>query len=437
MKKVIKLTESDLERIVKKILQEQSILSEIESDEQDFDESQGDANTQISNFNQSASVDQKQNMMAIQRKLKSLGYNLGNFGPNGDGIDGNYGKRTLAAIKNFQSRNNIKSTGWVGSVTAPLLGVNPMVGVKFMGSGRRKKNNQIDKEKELPKKGIGKGLTPIEPTKSKIKKIGKVNPDSGKTVEKLQQKGFHVNTKGKFEPNKGYFVFSCKESGCAQFTNNMLDTSLGDAWQAYTKFNAEVNVSPQIVNQMTNLFNKMNQSGQIPALDKVTPFDGEAKAIVQQLIPNQSKFQNLPLGTVVGLYYPGSKNYDLAFFQSAIGKSRDEQGKLHDVISKPYFCKNPKNCSSTTWTENDLKKNVKFYPGNTLSSGKAFTPNTHLGFIGYVDKNGTPYVVHNVHNQVFAYPVNDLSPDGLSIIWAGKQIDSGPVAWLKKNNPFA
>jgi hypothetical protein len=125
---------------------------------------------------------------------------------------------------------------------------------------------------------------------------------------------------------------------------------------------------------------------------------------------------------VVGLYFPGSVNYDLAFFQSAIGKSRDDSGELHDVISKPYFCKNPKNCSSTTWSQNDLNKNVKFYPGNTLSSGKAFSPNTHLGFIGYIDSKGTPYVVHNVHNQVFAYPVTKLGGDGLSIVWSGNAV---------------
>ena len=70
---------------------------------------------------------------AIQQKLKSLGYDLGAYGPNKDGIDGNYGNRTLAAIKSFQTKNGIKSTGWVGTVTAPLLGVSPMKGVSFVG----------------------------------------------------------------------------------------------------------------------------------------------------------------------------------------------------------------------------------------------------------------------------------------------------------------
>ena len=258
---------------------------------------------------------------------------------------------------------------------------------------------------------------PVKKTKLGSEKVG-----GAKILKSLKNKGFTVDVKAGFEPNKGYFVSACKEHGCAEFTNNMLNTSLGDAWQAYSKVNAEINVSPSLVQQMTNLFNKMNKSGSIPEIEKITPFDSEAKSIIQQLIPNQSKFKNLPIGTVVGLYFPGSANYDLAFFQSAIGKSRDDKGGLHDVIAKPYFCKNPNNCSSTTWSENDLSKNVKFYPGNTLSSGKSFSPNTHLGFIGYIDSKGTPYVVHSVHQKVFAYPVTKLGGDGLSIVWSGNAV---------------
>lgn len=436
MKKVIKLTESDLEKIVKKVLQEQSMVSEIESDESDFADGLQDVKNQIVNFNQSATTNLKQNMMAIQRKLKSLGYDLGKFGPNGDGIDGNYGRRTLAAIKDFQRRNNIKATGWVGSKTAPLLDVEVMKGVKFLGnkvdSVKKKLDTLGDKTSPIKKK-IGNAIDQLKP---QIKKLVDTSKTDGKTVKKLQERGFHVNKKGPFEKNKGYRVFSCKEKGCAQFTNNMLDVSLGDAWQAYSKFSAEANVSPAIVNQMTNLFNKMNKQGTIPSLDDDSTFDADAKKIVQQLVPDQSKFQNLPLGTVVGLFYPDSNNYDLAFFQSAIGKSRDNKGNFFNVTGKPYFCKNPKDCSSTVWNEKDLSKNVKFYPGNTLSGGKSFVPNTHLGFIGYIDNSGEPYIVHNVHQGVYAYPVNKLGGGNLSIIWAGNQIDSA-VTKIKKMNPFA
>ena len=273
---------------------------------------------------------------------------------------------------------------------------------------------------------VNKTITPPKKENKKKtttpKKEENKNTGGARILKKLKDQGFKVDVETGFEPTKGYFVSACKEKGCAEFTNNMLNASLGDAWQAYSKVNAEINISPPLVQQMTNLFNKMNKSGTIPKLDTKSSFDSEAKTIIQQLIPNQSNFQKLPIGTVVGLYLPKSINYDLAFFQSAIGKSRDENGKLHDVIAKPYFCKNPSNCSSTTWSQNDLSKNVKFYPGNTLSSGKSFAPNTHLGFIGYKDKNGVPYVVHNVHQQVFAYPVTKLGGNGLSILWSGKSV---------------
>jgi hypothetical protein len=112
MKKIIKLTESDLEKIVKKVLKESSLINEIESDAEDLDGSQETVNVEINNFNQNAPSDQKQNMKLIQSKLKELGYNLGTFGPNKDGVDGNYGRRTLMAIKDFQRKNGIKQTTW-------------------------------------------------------------------------------------------------------------------------------------------------------------------------------------------------------------------------------------------------------------------------------------------------------------------------------------
>jgi len=281
---------------------------------------------------------------------------------------------------------------------------------------------------KAPEKGKTKIQTPKKSDGSNKKLVNKNKTNTGgeKMLPKLKQQGFKIDKSSGFNPAKGYYVSSCKQHGCAEYTNDMLNTSLGDAWQAYSKVNAETPVSSSLVQKMTNLFNKMNKSGEIPQLENKGPFDAEAKTIITELIPDQSQFQNLPIGTVVGLYYPGSVNYDLAFFQSAIGKSRDENGNLHNVIAKPYFCKNPNSCSSTTWGQNDLNKNVKFYPGKTLSSGKSFAPVTHLGFIGYIDKNGIPYIVHEISShssgQVFAFPVNKLGNGRLSIVWSGKPV---------------
>jgi hypothetical protein len=63
----------------------------------------------------------------LQIILKKLGYDLGNFGPNNDGIDGKFGKKTFNAITDFQKThtdlNGVPLTpdGKVGRLTAESL----------------------------------------------------------------------------------------------------------------------------------------------------------------------------------------------------------------------------------------------------------------------------------------------------------------------------
>jgi hypothetical protein len=58
----------------------------------------------------------------IQRTLLQLGYDLGSYGPNGDGVDGIYraGGKTVKAVLEFQRRFGIDEDG-VGSVTRTAL----------------------------------------------------------------------------------------------------------------------------------------------------------------------------------------------------------------------------------------------------------------------------------------------------------------------------
>jgi len=250
------------------------------------------------------------------------------------------------------------------------------------------------------------------PKKEENKNKVEINPE-------LKKLGFTIDYDS-FNKDVGYFVTKCKQKQCSEFTGDMLNKTFGDAWHAKENLGVKVNVDTNTVKKMETLFNKMNNSGIIPSLEQKTPFDNEAKEIVKKLIPDQSKFQNLPIGTVVGLYFPPSSNYDLAFFQGAIGKTRTGKGELKSIISHPYFCKNLNDCKDTVWTEKDLGRKNKFVAGNTLKSGESFAPVTHLGFIGYKDKNGVPYIVHNIKHDVYAFPTNKLNPDGLQIIWAAQ-----------------
>jgi len=51
---------------------------------------------------------------SLQAKLVHYGYDLGNFGPNNNGVDGQYGDKTVAAVREFQKDAGIKVDGLFG-----------------------------------------------------------------------------------------------------------------------------------------------------------------------------------------------------------------------------------------------------------------------------------------------------------------------------------
>ncbi|HRR40119.1 MAG TPA: peptidoglycan-binding protein, partial [Syntrophales bacterium] len=53
----------------------------------------------------------------LQTILVKLGYDLGAYGPNKDGIDGDFGAKTEAAVKAFQGSHTLKADGVVGPLT--------------------------------------------------------------------------------------------------------------------------------------------------------------------------------------------------------------------------------------------------------------------------------------------------------------------------------
>lgn len=60
------------------------------------------------------------NVMTLQKELKTAGYDLGTFGPNGDGIDGKIGPKTIAAIQ--QELNKEGANIPVDGKPSPALG---------------------------------------------------------------------------------------------------------------------------------------------------------------------------------------------------------------------------------------------------------------------------------------------------------------------------
>jgi hypothetical protein len=57
----------------------------------------------------------------LQKLLKAAGYDLGNSGPNKDGIDGKFGSETLSAVRAYQSDHDLTPDGIVGKDTWAAL----------------------------------------------------------------------------------------------------------------------------------------------------------------------------------------------------------------------------------------------------------------------------------------------------------------------------
>jgi len=149
MKKIIKLTESDLFNIVKKVLNEQLVNV----------------------------VDTPEEIKQFQQTLVNLGYDLGKSGVQKNGVDGYYGPKTKSAIINYQKKNNIKPTGVFDQTTQNDLG--------------SKSNNRLN---SLPIKTNGFKSGVLNPINSKVGQ--KINVKNTEKKSKVIQK-----PKGKTDEN--------------------------------------------------------------------------------------------------------------------------------------------------------------------------------------------------------------------------------------------
>lgn len=218
------------------------------------------------------------------------------------------------------------------------------------------------------------------------------------------------------EPKKeaNMVVGACKTDGCAQFVRETLGPHVGNyvgnAWHAHGRFARESAFNSLTSEQLTEaakLFSVINANPQEKA------FEAQAKAFVSKLIPDQSQFNDLSLGDVVGLYYNTSDNFTKAFFEGATGYQ--SMGRESKVSSGPFFLTS----KDEPWKPDFLGKKIPFKPGRTLSSGGGFGMNTHVGFVGAL-VDGVPIIYHNIHHKVYATGLEAMSKNGLAIVWAGR-----------------
>ena len=230
---------------------------------------------------------------------------------------------------------------------------------------------------------------------------------------------FKLSDPSEVAKGKATFVKKCSQAGCAAWVASIVGFQ-GNAWHAhrgaieYTAFEGS-NIESNL-DEIVRIFNLCNKK------PKARAYDSSVKKLVKKMIPDQSQFSSIPLGSVVGLYYPTSKNFTVAFYEGGTGTSQmglgynpsDPSGQLGNFVTKEGEPWNPKHRGTKT----------KFVASKSRASGKGFGMNTHLGYVGaYV--NGEPVIFHNIgpgtrdpkKGRVIATPLSAMSQKKLMIFW--------------------
>ena len=227
-----------------------------------------------------------------------------------------------------------------------------------------------------------------------------------------------VNKKILFDPKRETTPFKCTEDGCAQWVSNQLDDlgvrRQGNAWHSHNngqsnlKSTPFMNMGSSTQDQAAKIFSAINSN----PIEK--GYETGVKSFVKTLIPNQGTLKKtLKVNDIVGLYYDDSKVFTQAFFEGATGVSG--MGSGTKSTDGPYFRKK----DGKPWTPADLGKKIQFLPGNSLKNGSGFGMNTHLGYVGAI-VNGEPIIFHNIHNTVHATPLSKMGET--KIFW----VKNGP-----------
>jgi hypothetical protein len=321
---------------------------------------------------------------AAQTKLKALGYDLGNSGPNRDGIDGIIGRLTKIALKDFQLKNGGNGKGFLGPFTAKKLGI------EYFGGEREE----------------------IKPDEGNIvKRCGKYElfPTVKDTLMDVCQGKENVAKRGPM--------------GCSQYVASQTGVRQGNAWHAYRLGGSFPNKGDGFnkifkgnnLNEMADIFSQINEKSKGLGENQINSSSqwGRIRSLLSQAVPPQSSFSNLNLGDVVGIYYPGSSHTGEAFFYGGTGLT----GKGERATNGPFFGV-LENGKVRPWQVSDMGKKVKFVPGNSLTQGgQRFGFNTHLGFVGGKTPLGEPIIYHYVTDTLKATPLSQMGGE-FNIVWA-------------------
>ena len=396
-------------------------------------------------------------VIAVQQALVNLGYDLGEYGSKGDGVDGNFGPTTKAAVIKFQTDKGISpAKGNVGPKTAAALGVEPLTSTSSgsessssassgtdSGSTTQSSPFKTREEGNAFRKWMNDNYESIA-RELKLDRVGSHTNDTIKNAfNKLIGAGtsytwgklYQVKTGSKTQPSqtagkdsvssnvnpkftrkfnltaldstRSTPIFMEDQPDCAQFVNNWYTKKdyVGNAWNAHDYDGAGTRVktayhglSDSQINTVNSIFQAIAKQGG-PKARKESNIITSIKALNQQLNPKITA-SDLQKDDIVGIYYPGSTHHEEAFFQAALGGFPPNELPP----GKGYFIKDGKG----GWK-----------PGSTISNGVGFGMNTHLGIVGAI-KDGVPIIFHNINQQVYADPYNRL-------------VGNGKIMWVKRS----
>ncbi len=303
--------------------------------------------------------------------------------------------------------------------------------------------NLSDKELySLIKKMLTEDETPVTgPGKGEVSVSDMVNPKFDGMIDT-----------NKLSTSQGTEICKAGSEGCAQFVNDYSDKIdyVGDAWLAhnnekmgkriYTSFHK---LNPTQIKTIIDLWNSIDKKGGGVAGGSFTK---KVSSLVNSLVPMKYSGPKLEVDDIVGIYYPPSKNHEIAFYEAgkpyfigstfkyyAKGLGTDpyhykfENGKFYFAKKNSYNketgkfnwveAKSPNsiNAIKTTKFHAQTKKVAVKKPGKTIMSGAGWGMNTHVGIVGAI-KDGVPIIFHNIHGNVMADPYNKISGDG-RIAW--------------------
>jgi hypothetical protein len=293
---------------------------------------------------------------AVQNALISKGYDVGS-----KGADGVLGPDTRKAVKKYQKDNGIPQTGFPGNITKGKLGI---TGTNQTNQTNRTNNTQT-------------------PERAKDSVMSSTISGDFKNL-------FSID---KLKATDSMYVCKAGQSSCGQFVNDFSEKLdfVGDAWLAHDLdgvgkrvWSVYTNLNEKFIDAISKTYNVIHKAG---GWKDSGPMSETIKTINKGLTINQPSASILKVDDIVGIYYPPSSHHEEAFYEAG----------------KNYFIKD---------------KSGNLVKGKTLSGGKGFGMNTHVGIVGAI-KDGVPLIFHNLTGSVYSDPYNKIK-------------GGGKIAWVKR-----